>query len=108
MKRKRIVPQNNTLNYNCKREEKEVGEEAENRNKGLQGPGFHSKKQEMVDGGERGKGESQCTGCRYWKTQKRTVRRAISVKHIFFRIYHHALVSPKANLIFPLCGNYRP
>lgn len=49
---KRVVPQNNKFNYNCKREEREVRVEAENRDEGLQGPGFHSKKQEMVDGRE--------------------------------------------------------
>lgn len=94
MKRKRVAPQNNKLNYNCRRRKGGIVE-AENRAEALQGPGFHPKKQEMMER----EGGSRCTGCRYWKTEKRTVRRAISVKHIFFRIYH-ALVSPKANLIF--------
>lgn len=58
MKRKRVVPQNNKLNYNCKREESEVRVEAENRDEGLQGPGFHSKKQEMVERDRGGKGEA--------------------------------------------------
>lgn len=50
MKRKRAVPQNTKLNYNCRREErKEARVEAENRDEGLQGPSFRSKKQEMVE-----------------------------------------------------------
>lgn len=96
------------INYNYKREERKVSRvEAENRDEGLQGPDFSFEETgngRWGGGGE--KRESRCTGCCYWKTQKRTVRRAISVKHIFFWIYH-ALVSPKANLIFLLCGNYR-
>lgn len=53
MERKRVVPQNNKLNYN-RRRRKGGTAEAENRD---EGPGFHPKKQEMVERA----GGSRCT-----------------------------------------------
>lgn len=91
-----VVPQNNKFNYNCRRRKGNTVE-AENRDEGLQGPSFHPKKQETVEKEGGREPVYRLPLLENGETNGETGN--ICQTHIFSDL-SHALVSPKANLIF--------
>lgn len=94
-RKKRVVPQNNKLNSNCRRR-KECTWRPKTEMRVYKGRVFIRRNRKWW----RGRGGCRCTGCRYWKTEKRTVRRGnICQTHIFSDLSRPRF--PKSQFNFP-------